>query len=158
MSSKQQKYEYFIEEWMRVTGKTDIDMHAVAQLAIDSGFSAPKPMSAVELLAKDLAHAAREKTRVDDSTGRPYRAYHAYRQEQGGHQLTLWVDIDTAPRPKMWKSLQMRRKQMIGDAVAVTDDADHWNRMHPNEEPIQIPLDLTPDVEEDKALDGIEVA
>jgi hypothetical protein len=30
--------------------------------------------------------------------------------------------------------------------------------MHPNEEPIQIPLDLTPDVEEDKALDGIEVA
>jgi len=39
-----------------------------------------------------------------------------------------------------------RREQMVGDAVSLSDDADHWNRVHPSEEPIQIPLDFEFDV------------
>ncbi len=153
MSSKQQKMEFFIEEWQRETGKAEIDMHAVADYALKRGFRAPTPPSARDLLAREFAHAAREKTSHDEVTGRPYRVYHAYKQRQGDQQLTLWVNIDTAPRKKMWKSLQMRREQMVGDAVAVTDDADHWNRRNPQAEPITIPLDFGPDVEERKAAD-----
>ena len=36
---------------------------------------------------------------------------------------------------------------MIGDGLQLTLDADHWNRIHPAEKPIQIPLDFHDDVE-----------
>jgi hypothetical protein len=40
-----------------------------------------------------------------------------------------------------------RRNQMIGDGLQLTLDADHWNRIHPDEKPIQIPLDFYDDVQ-----------
>jgi hypothetical protein len=147
---------YFIEEYQRETGRTEVDMHAVAQYAMSRGLRAPKVPSDVELLAREFSAAAREQTRVDDKTGRPYRSYHVYRQRQGDRQLFLWVDIDKAPRTKMDKSLQMRRAQMIGDAVAITDDAEHWSRMHPHEKPIQIVLDFSDDVAERRITDDLD--
>ena len=36
---------------------------------------------------------------------------------------------------------------MVGDGVQLTFDADHWNSIHPDEEPIDIPMDFVPDVE-----------
>jgi hypothetical protein len=35
---------------------------------------------------------------------------------------------------------------MVGDAYHLTLDADHWNGIHPKEEPITLPLDFTDDV------------
>lgn len=158
MSSRQQILEHYIEEWLRETGNTEADMRKVAEYAISRGLRAPKPVSDVDLLARDFSHAAREKTRLDAETGRPYRAYHVYEQRQGDQQLRLWVDIDTAPRSKMVKSLIMRREQMIGDGVALTDDANHWSRIHPTEEPIVMPMDFTLDVAERKAADDEDIA
>ena len=36
---------------------------------------------------------------------------------------------------------------IVSDGVMLTYDQDHWNGAHPDEEPIQLPLDLTFDVE-----------
>ena len=36
---------------------------------------------------------------------------------------------------------------MVGDAVQLTLDMQHWNNKNPNEEPIVIPVDFTEDVE-----------
>lgn len=36
---------------------------------------------------------------------------------------------------------------MVGDAVQLTFDAMHWNRVNQNEDPIDMPMDLTDDVE-----------
>ncbi len=47
----------------------------------------------------------------------------------------------------MHKSLQLRREQMVGDGLQLTFDADHWNNIHPGEEPIVMELDFTLDVE-----------
>ena len=47
----------------------------------------------------------------------------------------------------MQASLVMRREQMVSDGVMLTYDQDHWNAAHPDQEPIQLPLDLTFDVE-----------
>ncbi len=46
----------------------------------------------------------------------------------------------------MLKSLINRREQMVGDGLQLTLDADHWNSIHMDEEPISIPLDFTDDV------------
>ena len=36
---------------------------------------------------------------------------------------------------------------MVGDAWHLTLDQDHWNGIHPNEEPIQLPLDFADDMQ-----------
>lgn len=61
--------------------------------------------------------------------------------------MTLWTDIDVAPRYVAHKSFQQRREQMIGDAVQLTFDVMHWNRVNEIDEPIEMPMDFTDDVQ-----------
>jgi dienelactone hydrolase len=136
----------YVNWYMQETGETEVDMHKVAQWLILKGYKAKTPPSQVDLLAKELSKQAREQTRMDVVSGDSYRAYHAFTQRQGDAQLTLWVDIDQAPRKPMQRSLLQRREQMVGDGVQLSLDRDHWNRIHPNEDPIQIDFDFTDDI------------
>ena len=47
----------------------------------------------------------------------------------------------------MLKSLVNRREQMVGDGLQLKFDEDHWNSIHPDEEPINLPMDFTMDIE-----------
>lgn len=133
------------------TGKAEVDLKDVATYAVKHlGMELPKPIDPIDKLAKDLAKAAREETRTDKKTGRPYRANHAVPID--GSQQCLWVDIDQASRSQMRKSIVHRRNLIIGDNLQLSLDIDHWNANNPAEEPINIPLDYTEDVEERKSL------
>lgn len=134
--------------YKRETGVSEIDVHDFGRWLIKKGWPLPDPVSPEELLAKKITRALREETRHDRVTGHPYRANHAYpvgHNRQG--TLWAWIDIDEAPREPMRKSLQTRREQMVGDAFQLSLDADHWNAIHDDEEPIQIELDFADDVE-----------
>lgn len=147
MATKNQKLQKIIRRYRDETGETEINMHKVAEFAVRMGWPLPKPADPVDLLAQEFAHAAREEIRYDSVTKRPYRANHAVKVKQGDQQTTFWVDIDEAPRKHMVKSFVMRREQIVDDAVQLTFDAEHWNRIHPSEDPILIDADLTDDVQ-----------
>lgn len=134
-------------------------MREVVLFAIGKGWPLPTPISPEERLAKEFAQAAREQTREDAITGRPYRVYHAFKPDGQGQGM-LWVDIDEAPRNLMLKSAIMRREQMVGDAVQLTFDIEHWNSSNPAQEPIVMELDFQPDVEWRKmgGDEGMEIA
>jgi hypothetical protein len=143
VSTKAQNYQKQIRYYKDITGETDVDLKKVAEWMIRHGHKAPVPKTPAELLARELADAAREETRYDKQTGRPYRANHAFPTPQGN----LWFDIDENPsRRKMHMSLMKRREQMVGDGLQLSLDADHWNSVNASEEPIQIPLDFELDV------------
>jgi hypothetical protein len=36
---------------------------------------------------------------------------------------------------------------MVSDGLMLTYDQDNWNSVHPTEEPIQLPMDLTFEIE-----------
>jgi hypothetical protein len=146
MATKRQQRQAFIRYYKEVTGEKEIDMHDVAKFAASKGWMLPAPADPLDLLAKEFSQSAREETRTDSRTGKPYRANHAISLDGTG-QNVRWFDIDEAPRKHMLKSLVQRREQMVGDALHMSFDQDHWNAMNPQEEPIQLPLDLTPDVE-----------
>ena len=146
MSTKNQRLQNIIRLYRQRTGNESVDMHEVAKFAADMGYQLPKPKTAIERLAEQLSAAAREEVRKDKVTGRPYRANLAVVQWVNGSQLTLWHDIDVAPRPVAQKAFVQRREQMVGDAVQLTLDVDHWNRVHDEEAPIVMPLDFTDDV------------
>ena len=129
------------------TGKKEVDMKDVANFAASKGWKLPPPVSGIDRLTRDFAQAAREEMRYDRKTRKPYRANHAIPVTQGGKQLYLWIDIDEAPRKPMLKSLVMRREQMVGDGLQISYDQDHWNSIHPSEEPIKLPMDFTEDIE-----------
>lgn len=143
--TEEQEMQAFIRHYRQKNGKNVWDMHDVATMAQRMGWRMPKPQSALEILAKKFSKAARTETRVDPETGERYRVNHAFTDDSG--QMTLWVDIDEAPRRFMHKSVTNRREQVVGDLVQLTTDVEHWNRKNPSEDPLQIPLDFGPDVE-----------
>jgi hypothetical protein len=138
----------FIRHYKQVTGQTELDMHAVAEMARQMNWEMPTPPSAIDLLAKQFAQAAREETRQDSQTGRAYRVYHAFTPDGQPGQGMLWADIDEASRRIMVTSARMRREQVIGDMVQLKLDLDHWNRVNANENPIVLITDVTEDVDE----------
>jgi len=140
-----------MQRWIRLYKEEhnveEVNMHDVVDYAVAHGWPLPKPLDPRDRLAREFSDAARQEVRYDKKTGRAYRANHAVTEMRGGTQLTFWIDIDEAPRRTMEKSLQQRREQMVGDALQLSLDMDHWNSVNPNEEPIQLPLDFEFDVQ-----------
>ncbi len=145
--AKNQEIQKLLRYYKQETCIKEVDMKVFAAWAISRGYPEPKPVSAVDRLAKDFAAAAREETREDHETGESYRVNHMYVVERGGEQLHLWVDIDEAPRAPMQMSLRMRREQIVGDVTQLSFDAEHWSRVNPDEEPIDVEKDFALDVE-----------
>ena len=151
MANKHQEMQSIIRMYRHETGETEVDMHAVAKFAVERlRWPFPKPVDPYDRLTTQFSQAARVEVKYDAKTGHPYRVNHAIAAGQGDNrQLSyLWFDLDEIEeRPKVVKSLTGRRQQMVGDALQLALDADHWNNVHSNEEPIQIPMDFTDDVE-----------
>ncbi|MDD2690228.1 MAG: hypothetical protein PHX69_00405 [Simplicispira sp.] len=147
--TKNEQLQALIQRYKTETGEKSVDLERVADWAIKLGATMPKPKSARELFAAQLADAARAEYRVDSKTGLSYRANHAMRQRtRDGRQLVLWFDIEDATRPQMLYSLSDRRQQMVGDAVHLKIDEMIWNSKHPDEQQIELDMDFTYDVEE----------
>ena len=145
--SKKGEMQRLIRAYKDETGEREVDMHKVAKWAAGKGWPLPRPRDPLDILAQQFSDAARVETRRDTKTGRPYRANHSFPVTQGGQQLHLWIDIDEAPRGPMLKSAVTRREQMVGDGLQLSLDLMHWNSINPKETPIELPMDLTFDIE-----------
>lgn len=145
--TKSEKMQDFVRFYRERTGEVSVDMKQVAAMAAKMNWKLPKPKAAIDLLAQQFSDAQREEVRTDEVTGRRYRANLATSDRRGIEQYVLWTDIEVASRFIAHKSLNQYRDQMIGEAVMMTTTAEHWNRVHPSEEPLNMPLDFGPDVE-----------
>ena len=147
MASAKEMQETVVR-YKRETGNSEVDLLEVADWMMKRGYRAAKVLPERERIAQQLGRALRQEIRHDAKTGRPYRANHAYPvgvTKQG--TLWSWIDIDEAPRAPVYKSLQARREQMVGDGLQLTLDADHWNSIHMDEKPIVMEMDFGPDIE-----------
>ncbi len=124
-----------------------VTLDTVASWAVTQGLFAPAPRDVVKLCRDALADSLRQEKRTD-SEGRKYRAKHSVREYVGGVQLSLWADIDTAPRAFMAKSFGQRRKSIVDDCFQIKQDVDHFNDLHRSEPPIQMILSFIDDVAE----------
>ncbi len=132
-----------------------VDLRVVGAWAMQNRLWAPRPVDMQSRFAADMADALREEYRTDRA-GRRYRSKLAVTTFEKGRQGSLWGDIDTAPREHVVKNVGQRRRQIVGDCVQLRIDVDHVNSAHPDQEPIQIRLDFTDDVEEALVAAGIE--
>jgi hypothetical protein len=149
--SKVADRQKFIRYWMDTTGETEIDMAAVAKMAIKMGWKAPPPVTEEDRLAQQFKEAARQDIRHDRKTGRPYRGYHAVPKHDATGQLYFsYIDIDE-PKTKpdsFRKACVMRREQSVGDVVQLRLDQLHWNDTRPEDQQVELlPADMEFDVE-----------
>jgi hypothetical protein len=147
MATRAQKQQQFIRYYKEQTGKKEVNMHEVAEFAHKMGWPLPKPIDPMDLLAKQFSEAAGEETRQDKGTKRPYKASLAItRRLPDGRQLAFWFDVDEdPPRRSMVKGLHLYREQMVGEAVIGMNTAEHWSRLHPDQQELQFDPDLTDD-------------
>lgn len=151
--AKRQEKQRFIRHYRDKMGDPAIDMHKVAEEWQRMGGAMPKPPTPLDLLAQQFAEAARDETKRSNKTGRRHRVYQAF-PVTPQRDLFHYVDIDEATRKQMLNASVLRREQMVSDGVNLTDDTDHWNASNPDKEPIQLPMDLTFDIELRKAADA----
>jgi hypothetical protein len=90
--------------------------------------------------------------RRDQVTGRPYHGWQAVphsNDARTGQLSFTYIDTDEAPREPMKNALLLKVSMMIDDGVQVTFDAEHWNRVNPEDEPIVVDelLDLRDQVQ-----------
>jgi hypothetical protein len=148
MSTRKEKMRQFVRWYKQEHKKTAVTMAEVTKEAIARGWKLPPPISGEERLAKQFADAEREEIRYDKDTKDPYRGNLALTQRfKDGTQLSLWIDTDEATRSQMVMALHKYREQMIGEAVIGTNTAEHWNRTHPEQQPLPFPTDLADEVQ-----------
>ena len=147
MPTERERVWRFISDYQREHDVEEFLMSDVAQYAAAHGYKLPPPISGIEQLTKKFSRLAAEEIRYDAVTGRPYRANHARMTDRDGKQIPLWFDMDKVQRPTLEKYVFQRRQHVVQEMLQLTLDLDHWNAVHPNEEPVNAEPDLTDDIE-----------
>lgn len=150
MSAYANQVKTYLERYQDEVGSDGlIDPHEVAAWAYRNGLHKPNLKTVIDAIAADISQVFREEYRTDES-GQRYRAKHAVRSKQGNKTMSLWADIDDAraPREHFVRSFAQRRQQIVGDCFQLKTDVDVYNAKDPTQQPVQIPLDFTYDVEE----------
>lgn len=150
MANFSEQMRAIFDRYTEEVDSSPVSLDNVAAWAIERGLYRPAPRDVMKLCREALAESLRQEKRVD-AKGRKYRAKHSVRANIGGIQLSLWADIDDAPRSFMEKSFSQRRKSIADDCFQIKQDIDHFNDENANELPIQIVLDFTDDVAEMEA-------
>lgn len=150
MTAYSNQIKMYLERYQKEFGSNGlIDPHSVAEWAYKNGLHKPNTKTIIDAIASDISQAFREEYRTNKN-GQRYRAKHAVRSKKGNKTLSLWADIDDtqAPREHFVRSFAQRRQQIVGDCYQLKTDVDVYNSKYQSQEPIQIVLDFTYDVEE----------
>jgi hypothetical protein len=150
MSAYANQVKNYLDRYQEeVGGNSLIDAHEVAAWAYRNGLHKPNLKTVIDAIASDISQVFREEYRTHKN-GQRYRAKHAVRSKQGNKTLSLWADIDDtrAPREHFVRSFGQRRQQIVGDCFQLKTDVDVYNAKNSSQQPIQIPLNFTYDVEE----------
>ncbi|QNQ10412.1 hypothetical protein [Sphingomonas alpina] len=150
MAKFSEQMQAIFDRYTEEVSSDPVSLDEVAIWAIDRGLYRPAPRDIVKIFRDALADSLRQEKRVD-AKGRKYRAKHSMRTWVKGQQLSLWADIDTAPRSFLEKSFSQRRKAIADDCFQIKQDVDHFNDEHLDEEAIQMVIDFTEDVAEMEA-------
>lgn len=137
----------YADEYLAETGRLAATTRQFAAWAIQTGRWEPPANLLMKKCQEDFANALREQY-IKDDRGRPVRAKHVARVVKHGEQQFFWADIRNAPRKHIESSFRLRRQQIVGDCRQLNRDREYWNKMHPEEKPIQLCFDFNDDVEE----------
>jgi hypothetical protein len=146
-SSYTKKMQRLADRFLKTNNGDPATASEIAEWLIRNKLWEPQPSSITRLCAEELSKAMREEY-FTDPQNRRVRAKHAARMKVGKEQLTFWADIRTASHEHLLNAFKQRRQQIVSDCWQLKVDVDSYNENRAPVEPIQIPFDFTPDLEE----------
>lgn len=146
MVSKKEEMNRWIRDF-REKEDRDLSADEISTMLESVGWPMPKPKTAHEMLAKQVAEAQAEEMIYDDVLNDSVNRNICYPVESDGKQIMLWAELDTATRKKVEKNKTLRRDQSVGDIYQGTLICMRWSRLHPNEQPVLFDADFVPDME-----------
>lgn len=152
MAAYAEQMQRIFHEWEEEGNSVPVDLATVAEWAVRTGRWQMRPSDVLKRCAEDMGSALRQEYKTDE-TGKRVRTLHAAKVKEGATQLTLWADIDSAPRKHLEAAFAQRRRQIVGDCHQLSNDVEYFNRVRSNEKPIQLLLDFSEDVEELQLLE-----
>ena len=147
MSKYNEQLQRIWHKYQAENGDIPISAREAVDWGVAKGLLSVPEVDPLDKLAEDMSSALREEYRTD-KYGRRYRVNHALRITKYGVQYTIWGVMDHSDRDFMERSYANRRKQIVGDCLQLKTDVDVYNDMNPEQEPIQVVLNFTDDVEE----------
>ncbi|WP_421992191.1 hypothetical protein [Qipengyuania sp.] len=151
MASYNEQLQQVWHEYEKEKGYLPSTARDACMWGVERGMIAMPELDPFDELAKDMSRALREEYGTD-RYGRRYRKNHAVRVTKGGVQYTMWAIMGNAPLDHMRKAFIQRRQQIVGDCVQLDTDVRVYNDLNPEQEPIQVPFDFSPDVEESRLM------
>ena len=155
MSDYTKQLQTIVKEYQRSGQEWPASTADIAEWAVRNNKYDLRTPTIERVVRRELAKAMREEY-ITDQKGRRVRAKHPAKIKRGRETLMLWDDIRTASRNHMEMSFTHRRNHIVSECRQVKTDVDSYNDTHPKEEPIQMILDFTYDVEELEELDEID--
>lgn len=152
--------ENMLDIWQKYheeKGETEpTDLRDLAKWAIEKRLWAPRPVDVTAGFAREMADVLREQTRTDKD-GRQYRAFITAKDRgKDGLPLFKWADIDVAERSHVEKGIQGERRSITNDCFSLAMKVDHYNAIHPEDDPLQVVFNFEEDVIEMKIAKGLE--
>lgn len=151
MATYQERLQNIWHQHEADTGQLFSTTHDVVSWAVQRGMLEAPSVDPYAKLAEEMSSALRAEYRIDER-GRKYRVNHNIRVRNGGVQHVIWSTGEHAPRGFMVRSIGLRRKGIVADCLSLKNDVDVYNDSKPEQEPINLVLDFTYDVEEAQAL------
>jgi hypothetical protein len=149
--------EFIIEKYKAAHPDQDgaaIEPHLIAPWAISRGLIKVAPLTAEEILRRQLSQHL--KTRyTTDPQNRRVRKHHAVMRTvdtaDGPKRFSSWHTIFEAPREHMKVALQARRNGALADVKQMVIDLESWNDNNIYGQSLPaMDVNFTPDVEESK--------
>jgi len=158
MATYAEQMQKIFEEWEMDGNPVPASTAEVSEWAIRTGRWSMRPEDMIKRCAEDMANALRQKYKTDE-TGKRVRTLHAAKvRDKSGKQLTLWANIDSAPRTHIEAAFAQRRRQIVGDCHQLANDVDYFNRTRGLEKPIQLILNFADDVVEWQLMEEDDLA
>jgi hypothetical protein len=148
------KMLYLIEQYKQAHPDEgfEVSPHLVAEWAVKEGLWKRPPMTAEEVLRRQLSSALRTEYIIDPQ-GREVRANHPVLTEvstsQGVKRRSKWYRIFDAPPKMMRASLQLRRKAALADVIQLKFDFESYNDNNVYDEQLDaLDFNFNKDIEE----------
>lgn len=139
-----------LNDYLEASGGGPVDLGDVYAWARHQGRWEAPPASQLRQFKEEMARAARGEYYTDPQ-GRRVRKKHAVVVlQEGGRQLSLWADVETAPPDHVRLSMQQRRRGVLGVLAQLKTDMDSYNENNnPRpDRPIQLSFNFEADLAE----------
>lgn len=144
------------DEWEDTTGAEANNPDDFLLWAMEHKKLVPRLQDLKKIFRKQITSALRTAMRRDPD-GFSYRAKQCVAISESGMQLRLWFDTDKGGTPNLrQKAVRQRRDGIASDVYRAVCDAEHMNKVFPDDPQLNFLTDFSDDIAERRAADLLD--